>query len=144
MMASRCAILFVVVFFSLLCPAAKSQTPAERAQLPPNFVPTGKVMFKLYCAACHGADAKGHGPSAALLKVPPADLTTLTKRHGGEFPYAYVSSVLRFGPGPTVLHGTSDMPTWGPLFQYIDKNNETAAQQRIKNLSDYLASLQMK
>jgi hypothetical protein len=35
------------------------------------------------------------------------------------------------------------MPTWGPIFLYLDKHNEAAAQQRIKNLRNYLASLQV-
>jgi hypothetical protein len=34
------------------------------------------------------------------------------------------------------------MPTWGPIFQIIDRDNEQAVQQRIKNLCAYLASLQ--
>jgi mono/diheme cytochrome c family protein len=101
-------------------------------------------MYKQYCAVCHGVEAKGDGPYAPMLKVPPPDLTTLTKRHDGKFPYDYVSNILRFGPGPTILHGTADMPAWGPIFQYLDKNNERAVEQRIKNLCDYLASLQEK
>ena len=76
--------------------------------------------------------------------MPPANLTTLAKRHGGTFPREYVSGVLQFGTGPTIFHGSSDMPTWGPLFQYLDKNNQKAVRQRIKNLSDYLASIQQK
>jgi hypothetical protein len=36
------------------------------------------------------------------------------------------------------------MPTWGLIFQTIDKKGEGAAQDRIKNLADYLASLQRK
>jgi len=101
-------------------------------------------MYKQYCAACHGSDAKGQRPAASMLKVPVADLTTLAQRHGGKFPYDYVSGVLRFGPGPTILHGSADMPTWGSIFQYLDKNNEGAVQHRIRNLCNYLASLQEK
>jgi mono/diheme cytochrome c family protein len=101
-------------------------------------------MYKQYCAVCHGDEGKGQGPFAPTLKVPPPDLTTLAKRHGGKFPYDYVSGVLLFGPGTTALHGSADMPTWGPIFQYFDKNNERAVQQRIKNLCNYLASLQEK
>jgi mono/diheme cytochrome c family protein len=101
------------------------------------------VMYKQFCAACHGARAQGNGPAASTLKTQPPDLTTLAKRHGGKFPYDYVSSVLRFGPGSSA-HGSSDMPTWGPIFQMIDRNNERSAQSRIMNLADYLASLQRK
>jgi mono/diheme cytochrome c family protein len=111
--------------------------------LPPEFVPSGKLMFRQYCAACHGLNAKGHGPARSALKMPAADLTTLSKRHGGEFPYDYVSNILRFGPG-IAAHGSSDMPTWGPIFQYMDNYNEAAVQKRIANLCDYLASIQEK
>jgi mono/diheme cytochrome c family protein len=114
----------------------------DETELPPTYLPTGKQMYTQYCAACHGADGKGHGPLAAVLKTPPADLSTLAKRHQGKFPYEYVSSVLEFGPG-FAAHGSSDMPTWGPIFRYYDKRNERVVKQRIKNLSDYVATLQV-
>ena len=122
---------------------AQAQPKIDQGQLPPNFVPTGKALFKQYCAACHGLDAKGHGPARATLKIPAADLTTLAKRHGGEFPTDYVSNILRFGPG-VAAHGSSDMPTWGPIFQYMVNNNQPIVQKRVKNLVDYIASLQVK
>jgi mono/diheme cytochrome c family protein len=100
-------------------------------------------MYKQYCAACHGLEGKGDGPVAFSLKVPPPDLTTLSVRHMGKFPTEYVTNILRFGPGPSA-HGSADMPTWGSIFRVIDRNNERAVQQRIKNLTDYLASLQGK
>ena len=114
---------------------------AVNEQLPPNYMPTGEQMYKQYCAACHGKDGKGHGPLAVVLKTPPADLTTLAKRHDGKFPYDYLASVLEFGPG-FPAHGSEDMPTWGPIFRYYDKRNEKVVKQRIRTLSEYIASLQ--
>jgi mono/diheme cytochrome c family protein len=129
----------------------KLQAAENQTEFPPTYMPSGQVMYKQYCASCHGADGKGKGPAASNLKTPPADLTTLTKRHMGRFPYEYVSNVLRFGPGLIVgpghqpsAHGSSDMPMWGGIFLTIDKNEERAVQQRIKNLCDYLASVQEK
>jgi len=139
-MLMRGAILVSGLFLAFSCVAGAGPV-VDQTQLPANYVPTGEQMYKQYCAACHGADAKGHGPVAARLTTPPADLTTLAKRHDGKFPYDYVKSVLQFGPG-AAAHGTSEMPTWGPIFRYIDKRNERAVKQRIKNLCDYLASLQ--
>ena len=135
----------LIAAMMLFAGAAGAQSRATNSQdsLPPNFVPSGKEMFKQYCAACHGLDAKGHGPARAALKIPAADLTTLSKRHGGEFPYDLVTNVLRFGPG-VAAHGSSDMPTWGGIFQYMDNYNQVAVQKRIKNLIDYLISLQEK
>ena len=124
-------------------PGAHPKPFTAQDQFPADFVPTGEAMFRQYCAACHGLNAKGHGPARVALKVPAADLTTLAKRHGGDFPYDYVTNILRFGPG-VAAHGSSDMPTWGALFQYMDNYNETSVQKRIKNLTTYLATLQEK
>ena len=115
------------------------------------YVPSGEHLYKQFCAACHGSDAKGHGPASSSLKVSPPDLTILAKRHGGKFPYAYVTNILLFGPGVSA-HGSKAMPTWGPLFLHLNQqdespvrqNNESAVRDRIQNLSDYLASLQNK
>jgi len=129
----------------------QTRPPAHESELPPTFVPSGERMYKQFCAACHGSDAKGHGPAASSLKVPPSDLTTLAKRYKGKFPYNYVSSVLHFGPGVSA-HGSSAMPTWGPVFERLDDHSkspspvarEIAVRDRIQNLCDYLASLQTK
>ena len=133
----RRVILQVALLFTVCAAAASSVNDT----LPANYVPSGQQMFKEYCAVCHGADAKGQGPLAAMLKTPPPDLTMLAKRHLGKFPYDYVKNILEFGPGPS-SHGSSDMPTWGPIFRYNDKQNERVVQHRIKNLCDFLASLQ--
>jgi mono/diheme cytochrome c family protein len=132
--------------FLLFLPRASNSRPRpgpDNNQLPPDFVTSGKQTFLQYCAACHGSDAKGYGPARRALKIPAADLTTLARRHGGEFPYDYVTGVLKFGPG-FAAHGASDMPTWGPIFQSQDNYNQAIVQKRIKNLCDYLASLQIK
>lgn len=135
------SVLWTMLSLGLMVPRAISAPPVD--EIPPNYVPSGASMFKQYCAACHGPVGKGDGPAAFTLKTPPADLTTLTARHMGQFPRDYVINILRFGPG-TSAHGSSDMPTWGSIFQMIDKNNERTVQQRIKNLTDFIASLQKK
>ena len=139
----RSTLLLCILLLMAGAARAQAKPKIDQDQLPPNFVPTGKAMFKQYCAACHGLDAKGHGPARAALKVPAADLTTLAKRHGGDFPVDYVTNTLRFGPGVNA-HGSADMPTWGPIFQYMENNNQSIAQKRVKNLVDYIASLQEK
>ena len=110
-------------------------------QFPRAYVPSGRQMFKEYCAACHGADGKGRGPIFPFFRALPSDLTTLAKRHGGTFPEAYVTTVLLFGPGSRA-HGTIDMPVWGPIFREMDNYNEAAVRQRIRNLCQYLKSIQ--
>jgi mono/diheme cytochrome c family protein len=140
-MVMRNVILLVVILSLVTAAGAKGRSPVEQTQFPSTYVPSGETMYKQYCSACHGVDGKGGGPVASVLKTPPPDLTTLAMRHGGKFPYDYVSSVLRFGPGISA-HGSADMPTWGPIFNFLDKYNERSVQQRIDNLTGYLATLQ--
>ena len=138
-MATR--ILFAASALLLLACLAATAPAVNETQFPPAYLPSGQQMYMFYCAACHGTDAKGRGPTAAMLVTPPPDLTTLAKRHNGKFPYEYVANILEFVPG-VKTHGSSDMPTWGPIFRYYDKQNERVVKERIKRLCDYLASLQ--
>ena len=132
------------VFLLLVFAAGNAMTQeVDKNQLPPAYVPPGKQMYKEYCASCHGFDGKGRGPVAPSLNKKIPDLTVLARNHGGKFPEEYVTSVLRFGPGFSA-HGSSDMPVWGPIFQYLDHYNEAAVRQRIKNLCDFLESIQEK
>lgn len=136
-------ILFGVLIL-VVCAAGAQDKPAEgKLSAPRTIASSGKQTYTRYCASCHGVDARGDGPAAVVLKTPPPDLTTLAKRHGGKFPYEYVSDVLRFGTR-IVAHGSSDMPIWGPIFGSLDNYNEVAVRKRIKDLSDYLATLQEK
>jgi mono/diheme cytochrome c family protein len=132
-------VLLIIFAFGLTCSLAF--TDDTNTQLPAGFVPSGKQIYKEYCAACHGRDGQGQGPASPSLITPPPNLTTLAKRNGGTFPTEYVSNMLRFGPG-VVAHGSSEMPVWGPIFLYIERYNEAAVRQRIKNICDFLESIQ--
>ena len=137
------SVLFGVLILVVCAAAAQDKPAVDKVQAPRTIAAFGKQTYMHYCASCHGIDARGDGPAAFVLKTPPADLTTLAKRHGGKFPYEYVLDVLRFGTR-VVSHGSSDMPIWGPIFGSMDNYDEIAVRKRIKDLSDYLASLQQK
>ena len=123
--------------------AATPAAQSDRPQLPPTYIPSGKSMFKDYCASCHGPDGKGLGPVATLFRKPPPDLTILTKSRGGVFPKESVAHVLQFGPG-IPAHGSTDMPVWGPIFRIVENYNEAAVKQRIENLCKFIESMQEK
>jgi mono/diheme cytochrome c family protein len=104
---------------------------------------SGEEMFKTYCAVCHGTDGKGGGPAASALKVPPTDLTQLSKKNGGKFPALKVMSAIR-GEGDLPAHGSKEMPVWGSLFWNMSHGHEGEVQQREANLTKYIESLQVK
>jgi len=143
-MFMRRTVLFEVLILVVACAAGAQDSPtADKVPARRTIAASGKQTYMHYCASCHGVDARGNGPAAFVLKTTPPDLTTLAKRHGGKFPYEYVSEVLRFGTR-ILSHGSSDMPIWGPIFGSMDSYNEVAVRKRIKDLSDDLASLQQK
>lgn len=138
----RYKVLFSAFFLLACVTAAQDKPAANKASTEPLDAASGSQTYRQYCASCHGGNAKGRGPAAEALKTPPTDLTILAKGNGGKFPYEYVSGVVRFGK-PISAHGSSDMPVWGPIFSMVDFH-EMAIRKRIKNLCDYLASLQEK
>lgn len=109
----------------------------------------GKSTFEARCALCHGADGKGGGEIAELFQVPPSDLTTLSERNGGNYPFARVYSIIVDGMD-AAGHGESEMPIWGDYFIASALEERGArlsdaiemAQGRILSLTYYLESIQ--
>lgn len=101
----------------------------------------GPALYKAYCSSCHGEDAKGGGPMAKSLKVPPTDLTRISARNGGTFPLARVSRIISGEEQPPTGHGSSDMPVWGPIFSRVEADQDLG-RVRIDNLARYLMQLQ--
>ncbi|RPH59661.1 MAG: hypothetical protein EHM89_10295 [Acidobacteria bacterium] len=132
--------------FAAICWPMTVSVVAQQKPVPPILTDSlvGPDLYRAYCASCHGADGKGQGPVANVLKVPPADLTTLARRHGGKYPAALVQDTL-YGarvPNPSVVHGTSEMPLWGAIFRQLD-TKESVAKVRVENLVKYLESIQI-
>jgi mono/diheme cytochrome c family protein len=103
----------------------------------------GSKLYQIYCASCHGEDAKGHGPMAVWLKVPPSDLTRIAARNGGEFPLARVDRIISGEVAVLSGHGTRVMPIWGPVFSQVTRDQDLG-RVRIDNLARYLRDIQTK
>ena len=83
------------------------------------------------------------GQRAFAMKVPPSDLTTVTKRHEGKFPEGYIGALLKFGRN-FAAHGSEEMPVWGAQFRSFDPVKDPTGQQHIDDVVAYIHSLQVK
>jgi hypothetical protein len=154
-----------------IVPAAWSQEPQQAPQAEQPQVRrimfrhcasvNGKDLYNAYCVYCHGEDAKGHGPQAAVLRVQPADLTTIAARNGGKFAGSAVEDkILGWKLVPRSMKETSDMvnamntgknadnvpvmPLFGPIFASLYSQEIRDRQVRIANLVGYVKSVQVK
>jgi mono/diheme cytochrome c family protein len=78
---------FIVAMLGLVLFAQQKEFTKEVKHVPvkQTSAASGKEMFNMYCAVCHGMTGKGGGPAADSLKTVPTDLTALTKNEGGKF-----------------------------------------------------------
>ena len=108
--------------------------------------PTGQSLYLRYCASCHGIAGEGDGPVASSLLTPPADLTRIAERSGGDFDSANVMAFID-GRRAVKAHGPRDMPIWGAVFQEQLKGERHGSYTALlhgRALTDYLRSIQRK
>jgi len=134
----------VVAGVSLLC-----ATGMVMAQGKVDF---GKREYDSNCAGCHGIKGKGDGPyNPFLTSKTSSDLTTLSKKNQGVFPYQRVYEVVD-GRQAVAAHGPRDMPIWGAdylvqagaYYADVPYDPEMYVRTRIMALLDYLVRIQAK
>ena len=120
--------------------------PLALAACMPEPEPSGAMTFAENCVACHGVGGDGTGELAAGLDPRPADLTSLSRRFGGEFPMQYVLGVIdgyrRETPHPTAMpeFGAGDL---GPtVIVEFEEGIPTPVPERLLELAQYIRTLQ--
>jgi hypothetical protein len=137
-----CALLAGV---SATAAAQPAPSPAEKPDL-------GKNEYNSSCAVCHGLTGKGEGPFARYLEknfIP--DITTLSKRNSGVFPFQRVYEIID-GTELVGAHGNRDMPIWGPRYKFVAGKQsfefpydpDVFARAYILALTEYVYRLQAK
>ena len=82
----------------------------------------GRHEFETNCAVCHGVEGHGDGPYAGVLNTLVPDLTMLSQRHGGTFPFQRVYDIID-GTDMVRAHGTRQMPIWGQAYVFKAEEN---------------------
>ena len=134
------ALLFGLVLIFLLSKTAFAQED--------EIIAGGKLKYQKYCANCHGPAGKGDGPLAKMLTIKPADLTQMSKRRSGQFPFWEAYRMID-GRQEVRGHGPREMPMWGFIFQVEEGAEgplfqEDLVRGRIWQLVYFLESIQEK
>jgi mono/diheme cytochrome c family protein len=99
--------------------------------------PAGEILYRRYCAACHGTDGRGDGPASAALCPRPSDLTRLEST---------VPELMRQIDGRRTIraHGTAAMPVWGETFEQsliAEPHKRRTALHMVQTLAEHVRSL---
>lgn len=125
---------------------ALTMSVASAEVVPADF---GRDEYRANCKVCHGDLGKGDGSYGELLKTRVPDLTTLSKRNGGVFPFDNVVKTID-GRAMPKAHGSTDMPIWGQAYaakgaEYFKGSSfspDAYARARILALVEYIYTLQ--
>jgi mono/diheme cytochrome c family protein len=133
-----------IVIAAVVACFAASPARAEQEEVAQR----GKEIYMAYCGPCHGTTGKGDGEMARFLRGRPADLTLLSQKNGGQFPFWRVFAIIE-GKEYIGQHGSREMPIWGTWFAGEQGSTDPAAwidltRGRIWQLIVYLESIQAK
>ncbi len=70
----------------------------------------GRIIFRLYCGACHGSAGKGDGPGVGTLNPKPRDMTDAVYMR--KLDDQYLHEVI--AEGGTARDKSPAMPPWSP------------------------------
>ncbi len=133
-------LLCLVVLLAVLLPAAQKQDKTTVVERNPV---EGAKIFQYHCAMCHGADGRGHGPDSVVLRHPVADLTLISRRSGGKFPYQSVKEIIEGRKNELRSQSDREMPAWGPIFHEVDADQDWG-EVRMDAITKHVESIQQK
>lgn len=133
-------LLCLVLLPAVLLPAAQKQDKTTSSAR--NTVEGAKI-FQYHCAACHGVDGRGHGPASVPLKHPVPDLTLISQRSAGRFPYQRVKGIIEGNEPGLLARGDREMPNWGPIFHQVESDQDWG-EVRLDAITRHMESIQQK
>lgn len=141
---------YIIIFISILLVCC-SQVNAEGepdSQSLSRALEQGENAYSRFCAVCHGFDGKGNDVELVDLEQTPPDLTLISQRYGGQFPWLKLYTIIN-SQESIGAHGAREMPEWNEVFDlrnWDSQDNDEYAEEivygRIFVLLMYLNSIQ--
>ena len=132
-------LLGLILLPAVLLPAQKQDKTTSSAR----DTVEGAKIFQYDCAVCHGTDGRGHGPDSVVLKHPVPDVTLISRRSGGQFPYQHVRAIIEGGKAGLVAQGDREMPIWGPIFHEVESDQDWG-EVRLDAITRHMESIQQR
>jgi hypothetical protein len=88
-------------------------------------------------------DGRGHGPDSVVLKHQVPDVTLISQRSGGKFPYQRVKKIIEGEKTGLLSHGDREMPIWGPIFHEVESDQDWG-EVRLDAITRHMESIQQK
>jgi mono/diheme cytochrome c family protein len=126
---------------ALFCIAEAQQRTGDPPSLRSSV--EGASIFRQHCAACHGSDGRGHGAASAYPRNSVPDLTLISHRNGGKFPYQRVKKVIEGTQTNLFTDRNREMPIWGPVFHEIEADQDWG-EVRLDAVTRQVESIQRK
>ena len=128
---------------ALLLAASQNRATRSKGQDSSRMSTQGAQIYREHCASCHGIDGRGHGPAASALKHPVPDLTSISQKNEGNFPYQGVRNVIEGIQPLSRAHGSREMPIWGPIFHEVEADQDWG-EVRLEAITRYIEAMQQK
>ena len=132
-------LLGLILLPAVLLPAQKQDKTTSSAR----DTVEGAKIFQYDCAVCHGTDGRGRGPDSVVLKHPVPDVTLISRRSGGKFPYQRVKEIIEGERTGLLSQGDREMPIWGPIFHEVESDQDWG-EVRLDAITRHMESIQQK
>ena len=133
-------LLLCILLPTVLLLAAQSQ---DKAIPPGRSAVEGSKIYQYRCAVCHGMDGRGHGPDSVVVQHRVPNLTLISQKNGGKFPYQRVRDSIEGKKTGPLSRGEREMPNWGPIFHEVELDQDWG-EVRLEAITRHVESMQQK
>ncbi len=135
-MSKRSILVTLIAAVAAVTLAAAALSQIKRVAAPRLATVDGAQAYAVYCASCHGENAKGDGKAAPYLKTPVPDLTAIAARYG-----KFDHNAVRYAVEGRHSEEQGDMPHWSSV---LSATYQDSGRGRVilNNVVRHLGTLQ--